>query len=338
MNPTPLGGSWPRSGDFSWMPAAMDGPAQHRPPVVRMADKTRIFLASQDGHAYAVDAHTGEPLWTSAKLGEVLQANPAGLFSDLKPGAPDLLFVGTRNATSANTLYALNPSTGATVTSFDNGGGASAIGIITGIAVDYDTKRVYFTSRGSGTGSRDTLWCLDASTGTSLTKVWSLNVGDTDGSPILHLGRIYVGTNAGEVKAIDPTVPAVKWTYAGSSGFGPVKGYVFPQFGSTPLRLFYSTTGRVWAIDAGDTSASPAWSVDTISNPSTPLHVIGTTGLVVGSSNGTLYQLSTVDGGVTGSVSLGTSALGSPARDAVNGLIHVGSTAGVLHTVTLPLP
>jgi subtilase family protein/putative pyrroloquinoline-quinone binding quinoprotein len=338
MNPTTLGGSWPRGGDFSWFPALMNAPAQHRPPAVRMADKTRIFLASQDGYAYAVDAHTGAPLWTSAKLGDVLQANPAGLFSDLKPGAPDLLFVGTRNATSGNKLYALNPSTGATVTSFDNGGGGSAIGIITGIAVDYTTERVYFTSRGSGTGSPATLWCLDASTGTSLTKVWSLNVGDTDGSPILYQGRIYVGTNAGEVKAIDPTGSGtVKWTYAGSFGFGPVKGYVSPQFGSTPLRLFYSTTGRVWAINAGDTSASPAWSAP-ISNPSTPLHVIGTTGLLVGSSDGTLYQLSTVDGGVTGSVSLGTSALGSPARDAVNGLIHVGSTAGVLHTVTLPLP
>jgi hypothetical protein len=167
--------------------------------------------------------------------------------------------------------------------------------------------------------------------------VWSLPVGDIDGSPVLYLGRVYVGTNTGEVKAIDPAVPEVKWTYSGSSGFGAVKGYVFPQFGSAPLRLFFSTTGRVWAIDAGDTSASLAWVVDTIPNPSTPLHVIGTTDLLVGSSDGTLYQISTA-GAVAGSVSLGTSALGSPARDTVSELIHVGSTAGVLHTVTLPLP
>jgi outer membrane protein assembly factor BamB len=263
----------------------------------------------------------------------VLQANPAGFFSALRPGSPDLLFVGTRNASSANTLYALDPASGATVTSFDNGGGPP-IGIITGIAVDYLTARVYFTSRGAGGGSPDTLWCL-AWTGSSLGSVWSLDVGDVDGSPVLHGGRIYVGTNAGEVKAIDPAGPTVKWTY--STGDDAVKGYVAPQFGSTPLRLFFSTTTQVWAIDAGDTSAAFAWSVATIPGPSTPLFVPGSTDLLVGSSNGALYQLST-GGAVTGSLSLGTGGLGSPARDAVNELVHVGSTAGVLHTVALPLP
>jgi hypothetical protein len=41
---------------------------------------------------------------------------------------------------------------------------------------------------------------------------------------------------------------------------------------------------------------------------------------------------------VEGSLSLGSSALGSPARDSFNERFHVGSTAGVLHTVTLPQP
>jgi outer membrane protein assembly factor BamB len=339
MNPTDAGGGWPRSGTFDWTPAAMNGPAQHRPPVVPLPAGPRVFLASQDGYAYAVNAATGAVVWTSVKLGDVLQANPAGFFSDLR-GDLDLLFVGTRNATSANALYALNPATGMEVARFDNGEGAGAVGIITGITVDYATERVYFTSRAAGVGSSDTLWCLDASSGSSLDKLWSLDVGDIDGGPVLHLGRVYVGTNSGAVHAIDPTLPApqLKWTYSGSSGHGAVKGYVFPHFGSSPLRLYFATTSEVWAIEDNGDSASLAWSAGTVSNPSTPLYVLGTSHLLVGSGNGTLYQLATGNGAVTGSLSLGTSALGSPTRDTVNELIHVGSTAGVLHTVALPLP
>jgi outer membrane protein assembly factor BamB len=338
MNPTNLGGTWPRAGSFAWTPAAMDGPAQHRPPVVPLAAGARVFLASQDGYAYAIDAHTGTLVWTSTKLGEVLQANPAGLFSDLKAGAPNLVFVGTRNATSANVLYALDPSTGGVVTSFDNGGGATAIGIITGIAVDYDSKYVYFTSRSSGVGSPKTLWCLDASARTSLTPVWSLALGDIDGSPVLYEGVVYVGTNAGEVKAVDAATHAELWAYTCSPLDGPVKGYVIPHFGSSPLRLYFATTDRVWAIVDNGGSATLAWSATSVTGPSTPLFVVGTTDLLIGGNDGTLYQLSTVDGGVTGSVNLGTNPLGSPARDTASGLIHVGSTGGVLHAVTLPLP
>ena len=85
-----------------------------------------------------------------------------------------------RNATTANKLYALNPDSGAVVGSpFDNGGGASAIGIITGIAVDYATNRVYFTSRAAGAGSSHTLWCLNAAAG-GLSYDWSVAAGDIE--------------------------------------------------------------------------------------------------------------------------------------------------------------
>jgi hypothetical protein len=337
MDPTAGGGSWPRTDLFSWFPAAMNAPAQHRPPVVPLAEGPRVFLASQDGYAYAIDATTGGVAWMSAKLGDVLQASPAGLFSDLRPGAPNLLFVGTRNATSGNKLFALDPSTGASGSPFDNGGGAGAIGIITGITVDYETNHVYFTSRASGAGSSDTVWCLDASGGT-LVKLWSIPVGDIDGSPVLYQGRLYVGTNAGEVKAIDPVSHTVLWTFSDPSADRPVKGYVFPHFGSSPVRLYFATTSRVWAIVDNGNSVSPDWSVTSVSSPSIPLYVNDTNHLLVGSSDGKLYELSTVDGSVEGSVSLGSSPLGSPARDSASGLIHVGSTAGVLHAVTLPVP
>jgi outer membrane protein assembly factor BamB len=339
MNPTDGGGSWPRGAPFAWFPAAMNGPAQHRPPVVQTTAGLRVFLASQDGYAYAFNAQTGALAWQSAKLGDVLQASPAGFFSTLVPGAPDLLFVGTRNATSANTLFVLDPATGGTLTSFNNGGGANAIGIITGIAVDYATNDVYFTSRSSGTGSSHTLWRIHVSTGPlTLTRVWSLGVGDVDGSPILYQGRVYVGTNTGLVKAIDPAGSGSEaWTYSGASGNGPVKGYVHPHIGLTPPRLYFSTTSNVWAIRDDGGSPTFLWSTPR-TGPSTPLYVVGTDQLVVGSTNGTLYQLSAASGSQTGSLALGTGALGAPARDTTNERILVGSTGGVVHSVALPLP
>jgi outer membrane protein assembly factor BamB len=343
MNPTALGGTWPRTPPFDWEPLAMNAPAQHRPPVVPTAEGPRVFLASQDGYAYAVDARTGAPLWTSAQLGDVLQANPAGFFSSLRPGAPDILFVGTRNATSANKLYALDPASGEKLAEFDNGGGTSAIGIITGISVDYATGNVYFTSRASGGGSSHTLWCVHASrtagaTVASLTYAWSLPLGDSDGAPILRQNRLYVGTNAGEVKAVDPTTHQVVWTYTCNPLNGPIKGYVFPRLGSSPLQLFLATTDRVWAILDNGTTASLSWSV-AVPKPSTPLYVSGTNHLLVGGGDGTLYQLDTdKNGKVSGSVSLGSSPLGSPGLDVTNDMLLVGSTAGLVHAVAFPLP
>jgi outer membrane protein assembly factor BamB len=225
-------------------------------------------------------------------------------------------------------------------TPFDNGGGSSAIGIITGITVDYATNYVYFTSRAAGGGSSHTLWCLNA-TGGVLAKVWSLAVGDVDGSPVLYGGRIYVGTNTGQVRAVDVTTQQLVWTYPAAPGSdGPVKGYVTPDYGTTPLRLYYSTNETVWGLTLrlDGSGVDSFWSNATPSNPSTPLLLFGTAHLLVGCGDGTLQQLDTATGAVAKSVSVGTAALGSPAMDSVNGLAHVGSTAGVLHTVAAPIP
>jgi len=342
MDPTPAGGTWPRTApSYSWLPHAMNAPAQHRPGIVPLGAGPRVFLASQDGYAYAVNAATGAQVWVSAKLGDVLQAGPAGLFSEFKAGAPNRVYVGTRNATSPNRVYALDPATGAVVgTPFDNGGGTSAIGIITGITVDYATNHVYFTSRAAGGGSSHTLWCLDGASPT-LARLWSLPVGDVDGSPVLYQGRVYVGTNAGQVRAVDATTHLVVWSWPASAGTdGPVKGYVVPDYGTSPLRLYFSTGSTVWGLTlkADGTGVDTFWSNAALSNPSTPLPLFGTTNLLVGTGNGTLHQLNTLTGTSAKSVSLGSAALGSPAMDSVNGLVHVGSTAGVLHTVTAPIP
>lgn len=338
MNVSTSGGDWPRAGSFSWVPAAMNGPIQARPPVIPATIagvSLWVFLGSQDGHAYGVNGYTGQVVWQSPQLGEVVQANPAGMFTRYG-GSWDLLFVGTRNATSGNTMYALNPGTGAVLWSFNNGGGSNGIGIVSsGATVDYANNRLYFTSRARGGGSGDTLWCLSF-TNSSASKVFSVPVGDADAAPVLLQGRVYVGNNAGEVKAIDANTGTVVWTY--STGDGPVKAFVLPNFSSLPRQLYFTTNNRVWRLTDNGSSATLDWSLTSIANPSPPL-LNPTTGLLyVGSSGGRLYEVNTTNQAVK-SVLLPTgSVVGAPTLDTRNQMVIVGNELGTVHAVAVPLP
>jgi len=343
-NTSAAGGDWPRAGGYSWEPMAMNGPAQDRPAVVPTAlvsgaDEV-AFVGSQDGYVYAANAETGALLWTSASLGEVVQAAPSAMFTAYG-GDFDLVFAATRSATSENKVYALNPATGATLFSFNNNGDG-AMGIISGgVLVDYDTNRVYFASRAKGGGSSHTVWCLSF-TGAAFTKIWSQPLGDIDGVPVVWNGRVYVGTNAGVVYCLDATDGSTEWSYnTGTST--PVKAYLFPTYTATPHRLFFSTSNNVYCItDDGGADYTVRWTVTDIPSPSTPLFLFGTSYIYVGASDGRLYQINTTTGAHT-SVELAPGAtpvpvVGSPAYDYVNRMVYVGTDTGVMYAVSVPLP
>ena len=161
----PAGGEWPTG----WLPFQVGGPVQSRSPVVPItvgASNPVVFLGAQDGYVYALDGALGGAAltpWGPANIssGKVVQAAPAGIFTAFG-GAYSYLLVGTRDATADNVFAAIDPATGAVLASFDNGGGASGIGIINGTAaVDYGSPpHVYFTSHAKAGGSANTLWCL----------------------------------------------------------------------------------------------------------------------------------------------------------------------------------
>ena len=74
MNPESDGGDWPRKpdSDFAWMPMKMNGPATHRraggaDDAGHATATMVVFVGSADGHAYAVDAHSGAERWQSAR-------------------------------------------------------------------------------------------------------------------------------------------------------------------------------------------------------------------------------------------------------------------------------
>jgi outer membrane protein assembly factor BamB len=340
MNAGPTGGDWPTAAP-AWTPLAMNGPSQARPPIVpvTIGGASRIALVgSQDGRVYCVNAMSGSTIWTSAALGSMVQAAPAGMFSAAPfNGTYDLVFAATRNATSDNRVYALNPTTGSAgaYPAFDNGGGLTGIGIISGgMSVDYPTNRLYFASRTRGGGTTDTLFALNIGAG-AFTKAWSIPIGDVDSSPVPMGTTIYIGNNVSQVRSVRASDGFVNWTWTASPLDGAVKGFVSPDLGNS--RLFFSTTTKVWNLKADGSGTN--WSIATIPNPSTPLYIASLGMLYVGSSDGKLYEIN-VATQATKSVTLGDglAAVGSPSLDTVNSLLHAGTTAGAVYAIGLPLP
>lgn len=334
------GGDWPST----WTPMAMNAPSQGRPLIrqVTVGSATRVaFVGSQDGRVYCVNADTGALVWTSPDLGGPIQGSPVGTFTAY--GHPySLIYVGTRSTSSANRIHALNVSNGTIAWTFDNGGVATpsnAIGIVSGsLSVDPAASRVYFASRARTGGSPDTLWCLSFNA-SSAAKVWSQAAGDVDGSVTKVGSRLYVGTTGGAVVARNADGTG-GWTLP--LGDGAVKGFLWPDSG-TPTHLYLSTTNRVWKVRDDTSAGVKVWDPGVaVPSPSPAVLWPGASHLLVGSGDGSLYQLdkSGTAGQTAKSVVLGpgTAAVGAVALDVTNGLAHAGSGTGALYAVAVPLP
>jgi hypothetical protein len=347
-------GLWPSS----WKPYLLNEPSQHRMGVAStslVAGASRVaFLGEQDGYVYAVNADSGAELWRSGvALGDVVETAPVGMFVAYG-GIANQVYAGSVNSTLPNSFYALDTASGAQVSAFDNGGGvtaSNAIGaILGGGAVDYSLRRVYFTSRGRSGGSDRTLWCLGITASGLVDDCgWPpLALGDIDSAPTLRNGILYVGNNVGTVYAIEAATGAERWRYA--TGDGAVKGFIFPDRNST--RMYFATQGvglpqpgHVWGLsDEGPGAVTVPWPAVPISAPSIALFKPGGTQVLVGSEDGRLYQLELSGAGpgapTVKSVALGdgSAAVGSPSYDPYHDCIYVGSEAGVIYAVTLPLP
>jgi outer membrane protein assembly factor BamB len=348
MTSSGSGGFWPSG----WSPAPVNAAGAWRPLTVRFpsttvkGSKEVAFVAAQDGRVYAFDAGSGVPLWTSPQLGGSggsILTSPSAVFSDF--GGPfDLLLVSARTSAGAGIVYGIRVSDGSIAWTFDNGGGANAIGPISGTAQVELTSppRVYFTSRRNATGSPHTAWCLSFSQ-TLRTKEWSFDVGEADAGPILRNGKLYVGTLTGQIQALWPDGTAA-WLAPWTTGDGAVKAFVWVS-GS---QLFFSTLTQVHAIVDDGSSASPLWTggaasstgAITLGHPSAPFVRDGR--VYVGSDDGRVYSIdaTTATPAAPTFVDLGDpgvpKVIGPPAHDVSSSLLLVGSDQGVVYAVARP--
>ncbi len=325
-------GEW-RSG---WTPFGMNGASQQRPVVLRLQTFTVAgasgvaFVASQDGHVYAVNADTGAQLWRTEKLAEAFQAAPSVVLQE-QGASYDLVIVATRNTVGRNEIIALRPGDGSVAWTFDNGGGASAFGIVSAKpTIDVARDRVYFTTRRNAAGTSHTLWCLTF-TADAAAYLWSdAAAGDIDSAAIVSGSTVYVGGNDGVVHAygVDGG-PA--WSHDTGAG-QPVKGFVQPFQGN----LYFSAGGGVYALTQSGAPVA-GWAVNPVSIAGSSPPLVTPTRIYVGGANSRLYSIDIATGAISSSVELGDpsklKAVGAPTMDNRAGQIVVGAEDGVVYLV-----
>jgi outer membrane protein assembly factor BamB len=167
------------------------------------------------------------------------------------------------------------------------------------------------------------------------------------GGPIERNGTIYVGDDAGAVWAFDAVSGNQPWGALPFTGCGEgadIKSFVLADRVAPAEDLYYATgaaSGNALCAVTDDGTPNLKWAIDTIDipGPSAPIlvRIAGVAYLYVGSSDGQLYQIDPATGAITGSVLVRSGAtIGAPAFDASDGMIYVGSDAGVVYAVQAP--
>jgi outer membrane protein assembly factor BamB len=306
-----------------------------------------VFGGDQSGRVYYVDTTAGATDWASTLTGaDAVQAATTAVIIAYPNAASfravatdDVLFAATRNvSTTNNKVFAMRASDGALRWTF-NATGAYQMDYVVGTPwVDYARARLYVASRAGAAGTQPSLWVINALDGTL---VQSFALGHLQSSPTLSYDEntMYVGNTTGNLYAIDLNTVALKWTTPSALGSAMV-GYVWED-GSIVGRLYFTTAnGNVWCMqDPGAGSppnpASPVWK-RAVAGASTPLLIDQ---LFVGSTDGKVHQIDPATGvdQKQFTVGDGTSTVGVPSTEGGTELF-VGTTAGTIYKIPLPLP
>ena len=377
-NDSKLHGMSASTGTQSFTPFATGNAIQARPPVIPSSLSTTsqnvAYVTSQDGKAYAVDTSTGALLsgWTTPQLGNTpLQGGAAVWLQAIQtlsfPGkgfvtTPDMVVVGTKNTTApttSNKVYGLHAgggaggiiSPGGAIWTFSPGN----MDIIASTPlIDYFSNTIWVSSLSNG-GTQPSLWKLNAADGTLVTSFSSLG-GDITSSPVGSLDGnvnrapsfIYVGTDAGALKAIKVSDNTIS-THTPLSGTGAIKGSPLSFSFSTPSVLtpdtiVFSRSATVHAVQFNGTIFSPLWTTTPTGSPATisaPIDNFDGTKVYVGASDGKVHRLTnilTLNGGQDeAQVSTpSTQTVGDPSFDITLGRTYVGAADAHIYSFTAP--
>ena len=200
--------------------------AVHDPVVIGR----RLFVSSNSGAVYALDAGTGAMIW---------QASVHNFSSPFSVAvAYGMVLVGSDDTN----LYAFDARTGTEV--WHTGTGSQVFSSATA-----GNGLVYV-------GAHDgAVKAYDVHTGAS---VWSTPVGfGVDMTPVLTGGMVYATDAANVVYALDAATGALRWSHAMADGVRPeasaANGVLYVASGSTEALALDAATGAVlWSFQAGD--------------------------------------------------------------------------------------
>ncbi len=219
-----------------------------------------LYVGSSSGTLFALDAATGDEVWTFATEGQPIQSSPAVV--------DGVVYIGSYDAG----VYALEAETGEELWRFETGDAVrSSPAVVDGL--------VYI---GSGDGN---VYAIDAETGE---EAWRVETGgEVYSSPAVVDGVVYVGSQAGGLYALEAETGDELWLVetGGSVWSSPavVGGIVF--FG---VDLGSDVPGAVVAVGAED--GEEVWRFETGDRVwSSPAVVAGV--VYAGSQDGNLYAL-----------------------------------------------
>jgi PKD repeat protein len=285
-----------------------------------------VYIGSEDGNLYAMNAESGSLIW---------KFTTGGYVSSSPKISGGLVYVGSGD----RTLYALNAASGTPVWSCRTGSGISTSPALAEGIVYFGSEdgTIYALDADSGTeiwnyttgnylhsspevnngvlyiGSYDhNLYALDAATGSPL---WKYTTGNTIlSSPAVAEGMVYIGSYDHNVYALDAGSGTEVWRYTTGNTIlsSPVVAGGTVYIGSSD--------GNIYALDAG--SGTLAWTYKTGSEvDSTPLVADGI--VYAGSGDGNLYALDAATGNLIWDYPVGSPVDSSPST--ANGMIYVGS-------------
>jgi|CXWL01.1.fsa_nt_gi hypothetical protein len=353
-------------------PVPLTAAVQARFPVVGLrgqsAADTFIITGDQGGRVYAINARTGDWLWTANNgnpftTGDIIQAQPAvqlyaysnSTFQNWSqaalptgfgvPTGTDLVFVATRISAVTNRIYALRATDGARMWTYNPGN----LGMVNGgMLVDYTNNRLYVGTRaGPGTGGAQTIRILDTLTGASVpltpAQITALSVGDIDHgiNKDFTSNQAYIINSTGTAHGIDMTTFASAWNIP--LGVTP-NAYIWPLGNGflASVGTAVAAGGSVRRYKVAGAVATLQWSAG----------ILGPTGItvdyadggvnaqkvLVGNLDGGVRQLFMSDGGVEKVLSVTTVPVGAPTIDKTTGRMHVGTFDGRVCAYPVPLP
>ncbi|WP_254811093.1 right-handed parallel beta-helix repeat-containing protein [Natronosalvus amylolyticus] len=261
-----------------------------------------VYVGTDDGEVLALDADTGEELWTK-ELGAAVQTAPSVVDGEV--------YVGTASFNEDNHLYALDAANGDERWSEPTGDTVRSSPVV------YD-DRVYV-----GTGT-DTITAYHQENGT---EDWSVDDGPswaTDVSPVTADGSVFVPIESGDLLALDAETGDELWEKALDTRVRSTPTYVDGTvyvtssslessgcMGACYPRELPTYTHTLHALDASDGTEEWTFSdgVETTTGVTSPTVVGGSTDVVyfasarqtayaVDASDGTLDQEYEVDEGL----------------------------------------
>ena len=248
-----------------------------------------VFVGSNDGMVYALNASTGAKMWSYA-TGNHVTSSPAVAYNKV--------YVGGWN----QRIYALNALTGSQIWNYSTGTFVFSSPTVA-------NGRVYIGSLNWG------VYALNASTGI---KLWNYTTGGAvTSSPAVSGSLVFVGSDDNKTYALNALTGARVWSYqtGGYVESSPAVsgGLVFVgSYDGKVYALNVSTGAKVWTCATGGVvNSSPAVSGSLV---------------FVGSYDGKIYALNAATGAKVWNYTTGNSITSSPAVS--GGLVFIGSYDG----------